>query len=268
VLNSVNISASIVDTRLRTSRVTNLRRVVGLIEQHGDNLGHFLSENEKGRLIPRYLSALSTDIERERVDIFAELDALKLNIDHIKHIVSSQQPLARSTSALEEIDPTSVMEDALRINGAALQQHGIQIERRFGQVAAITADRHQIVQVLVNFVSNAVRSLVEHAAGDKTLVVTIGTEGADGDRIRWQVQDNGVGIPAENLTRIFQFGFTTKRQGRGGLGLHTAALAANLMAGSLHVHSDGIGRGATFYLELPAHAGPKDTQRGPLGLVA
>ncbi|MEP7310463.1 MAG: ATP-binding protein [Acidobacteriota bacterium] len=83
---------------------------------------------------------------------------------------------------------------------------------------------------------------------------------------RWEVQDNGVGIPAENPTRIFEFGFTTRRQGHGGLGLHTAALAANLMSGSLRVHSDGVGRGATFSLELPAQAGQKDPL--PVGLVA
>ena len=64
------------------------------------------------------------------------------------------------------------------------------------------------------------------------------------------VRDNGVGIPAENLQRIFSFGFTTKRDGHG-FGLHSSAVAAQEMDGSLLAHSDGRGNGAEFVLELP-----------------
>jgi two-component system NtrC family sensor kinase len=63
--------------------------------------------------------------------------------------------------------------------------------------------------------------------------------------------DNGVGIAPENLTRIFAFGFTTKKTGHG-FGLHSSALAAKEMGGSLNAFSEGLGRGATFVLELPA----------------
>jgi len=64
------------------------------------------------------------------------------------------------------------------------------------------------------------------------------------------VRDNGMGIPPENLTRIFVHGFTTRKEGHG-FGLHSGALAAREMGGSLSVHSDGPGKGATFTLELP-----------------
>jgi signal transduction histidine kinase len=65
------------------------------------------------------------------------------------------------------------------------------------------------------------------------------------------VRDNGIGIAPENLTRIFGHGFTTKKDGHG-FGLHSGALAAKQMNGSLSVHSDGLGKGASFTLELPA----------------
>jgi signal transduction histidine kinase len=64
------------------------------------------------------------------------------------------------------------------------------------------------------------------------------------------VQDNGVGIPAENLTRIFSHGFTTRAHGHG-FGLHSSANAAKEMKGSLSVRSDGPGKGATFIVDLP-----------------
>ncbi len=62
--------------------------------------------------------------------------------------------------------------------------------------------------------------------------------------------DNGVGIPADNLTKIFSYGFTTKEDGHG-IGLHSAALTAKEMGGALTAHSDGPGKGATFTLDLP-----------------
>jgi signal transduction histidine kinase len=73
---------------------------------------------------------------------------------------------------------------------------------------------------------------------------------AEDSRINIVVTDNGVGIPSENLNRIFNHGFTTRQQGHG-FGLHSGALAAREMGGKLTARSDGSGAGATFTLELP-----------------
>jgi signal transduction histidine kinase len=64
------------------------------------------------------------------------------------------------------------------------------------------------------------------------------------------VADNGIGISPENLTRIFAHGFTTREEGHG-FGLHSGALAAHAMGGSLSAASAGTDQGATFTLELP-----------------
>lgn len=64
------------------------------------------------------------------------------------------------------------------------------------------------------------------------------------------VVDNGVGIAPESLERVFEFGYTTKKKGHG-FGLYSSALAAKEMNGSLHVQSEGLGKGATCTLELP-----------------
>jgi signal transduction histidine kinase len=75
----------------------------------------------------------------------------------------------------------------------------------------------------------------------------------DEDRLRIQVADNGIGILPENLVRIFSHGFTTKKNGHG-FGLHSGALAASQLGGSLTAESEGPDRGATFTLELPLQA--------------
>lgn len=64
------------------------------------------------------------------------------------------------------------------------------------------------------------------------------------------VMDNGTGIAPENLTRVFSHGFTTKKDGHG-FGLHSGALAARELGGTLSAHSDGPGKGAVFTLKLP-----------------
>jgi C4-dicarboxylate-specific signal transduction histidine kinase len=72
----------------------------------------------------------------------------------------------------------------------------------------------------------------------------------ENDRVKIVVLDNGVGIPAQNLTRIFSHGFTTRKEGHG-FGLHSGAIAARELGGSLVAGSEGVGQGASFSLELP-----------------
>jgi signal transduction histidine kinase len=76
---------------------------------------------------------------------------------------------------------------------------------------------------------------------------------ASPDRVSITVADNGVGIAPGNLTRIFNHGFTTKKDGHG-FGLHSGANAAKEMGGTLTARSEGLGKGAELTLELPASA--------------
>jgi signal transduction histidine kinase len=115
-------------------------------------------------------------------------------------------------------------------------------------VSPILADKHKILQILVNLIRNAKYAVSEADCPDKLLTLRL-APGAD-NQVCIQVNDNGVGIPPENLTRIFSHGFTTRRGGHG-FGLHSSALAAHDLGGALSVHSDGLGKGATFTLVLP-----------------
>jgi C4-dicarboxylate-specific signal transduction histidine kinase len=114
-------------------------------------------------------------------------------------------------------------------------------------------NRHKVLQILVNLIRNAKDALAEGAPAEKRLTLGLACNGDD--RVKVTVGDNGVGIPPENLTRIFQHGFTTRANGHG-FGLHSSANAARAMGGSLTVQSDGPGRGATFTLELPRRFTP------------
>jgi PAS domain S-box-containing protein len=250
VLNSVNVSAELVAERVRKSKGVDLTRVVELLEAHQGDLGQFVTTDPRGKHTTAYLAQLAAHLLNERETIAKELDGLRRNVDHIKEIVAMQQNYAKPSGLREAVSVTDLVEDSLRMNTGALGRHGVAVEREFGDVPPINVDKHKVLQILVNLIRNAKYACDESSRSDRR--VTVRVAGSD-DRITIAVIDNGVGIPEENLTRIFHHGFTTRALGHG-FGLHSSALAAKELGGSLTVRSEGTDRGATFTLELPLHA--------------
>ncbi|MEW6307138.1 MAG: PAS domain S-box protein [Verrucomicrobiota bacterium] len=249
VLNSVNVSTSLVADTVRKSKVNSLAKAMKLFQDHRAELGHYLTNDEKGRQLPGYLQKLSEHLADEQAAILKELAGLAKNIDHIKDIVSMQQSYAKVSGVVEIMPVAELVEDALRMNAAALARHDVRVVREFDAVPPLPVDKHKVLQILVNLIRNAKYACDEAGRDEKQLTVRIAGNG--NGCVKIVVSDNGVGIPPENLTRIFSHGFTTRKEGHG-FGLHSGALAAREMGGSLSVHSDGPGLGASFTLELPA----------------
>jgi signal transduction histidine kinase len=174
---------------------------------------------------------------------------MQKNIDHIKEIVSMQQTYATMVGVVEPLDPRTMMEDSLRMNFAALIRHEVMAVREFQPAPPVLGEKAKVLQILVNLIRNAKYACDETDRPDKVVTLRIAPAPTSG-RVQMIVQDNGVGVPAENLTRIFGHGFTTRPNGHG-FGLHSAANAAREMKGTLTVQSAGRGQGATFTLELP-----------------
>ena len=248
VLNSVNIAASEVKERLTKSRLPHLRRSADLLKSHAGDLPRFFSDDPKARVLPSFLGQLSDHLEEENLVLRGEMDTLATNVEHIKQIVAMQQGYAKVFGMAEPLSAAGLMDDALKLAEAGLNRHHIEVARDYEPVPDIVADRHRVLQVLVNIVRNAKQATLAVERPDKRIRVSI--RRLDGDRVGIEVADNGVGISAENLAKIFQHGFTTKKEGHG-FGLHTSVLAAREMKGDLRVHSDGPGQGAVFTLELP-----------------
>jgi signal transduction histidine kinase len=247
VLNSVNVSAEAVAGKVRNFRITSLKQVAELLRKHADHLPEFLTQDPRGKELPGYLVKLADNLSEPQKGILQELTSLQNNIEHIKEVVAMQQNYARRSGMLETLSAVALVEDAINLHNDTFNRHGVALVRDYGEVPPVLADRHKVLPILVNLLSNAKQALAS-AGGDKQLTVRVGQNGCDGVQI--VVADNGVGIPLENLTRIFQHGFTTKPEGHG-FGLHSGALAAREMGGRLTAESEGVGRGAVFTLELP-----------------
>ncbi|HEV8629341.1 MAG TPA: CHASE sensor domain-containing protein [Thermoanaerobaculia bacterium] len=247
VLNSVNVSASLVAEGVKQSQVSSLQRVVELLREHQHDLADFVASDNRGKHLPAYLARLSEHLVADQRAALSELDSLRANIEHIKEIVAMQQSYAKVSGVKETVNVVELVEDSLRMNVGALSRHGVEVVREFGDVPPITVEKHKVLQILVNLVRNAKYACDESARADKRVTLRVANGGGS---VRISVIDNGVGIPAENMTRIFNHGFTTRELGHG-FGLHSGALAANEIGGSLHAFSGGAGTGATFTLELP-----------------
>ncbi|MFH1882496.1 MAG: ATP-binding protein, partial [Planctomycetota bacterium] len=248
VLNSINVSTTVIREKVTSSEVANLEKVASMINEHTDDLGTFLTEHPQGKHIPVYLTEVSKCLQNEQTYIIDKLKVLTENVQHIKDIVSTQQSYAKVLGVEVQTSLSKLAEDAIQINSAGLERHGTRLIREFEELGDVEIDKQRVLQVLVNLVSNAKYALSGCDKKEKLLTIRIYKHGEE--RFRIEVADNGVGISEDNLTKIFSHGFTTKKDGHG-FGLHSSALAAKKIGGSLTVHSDGLGQGATFTLELP-----------------
>ena len=253
VLNSVNVSTGLLIDQIRSSELSSLKKAAALMHEHLPHLAEFLAEDPKGKLLPEYFLNLADQLAAEQNSTRTELELLTRNVDHIKSIVAQQQSYATVSGIIEAIAVIDILEMVVEMNGAALARHRIQVVRNYSAKPLIAADKHKILQILINLIRNAKAALVTSQKDDKRL--TLGVD-LNGDRlVKITVRDNGVGITSENLNRIFSFGFTTKKDGHG-FGLHSGALAAKEIGGSLTAFSEGIGKGAVFTLELPTAERP------------
>jgi len=251
VLNSVNVSATLIAERLGQSRTANLARAAAMLRDKNGGLAEFLANDPKGKLLPAYLADLSQHLEKERQEARAEIELLTRNIEHIKDIVAMQQTYARVSGLSEVLPVESLIEDALQLNMDSFARHHITVVREFDTRRPVTVDKHKALQILVNLLRNAKHAMDESEPNEKRL--TLRTRQQDDSMVSIAVIDTGIGIAPENLTRIFSHGFTTRKDGHG-FGLHSAALAAQQMGGRLLAQSEGPGRGATFVFELPLAA--------------
>lgn len=247
VLNSVNVGIELLREKARTSKSSGLSRVMDLANEHSDDPARYVAEHPKGQIIFPYLTRLGQTLLEEQAQTIEDLDNVQKSVNHINDIVATQQDYARPTAIGEVVPLAPIIDEAIRINHTALDDSQVEIVRDPQEQAATVADRHRVLQIMVNLIRNAQQAFDEIDRDDKRLTIRVL---AVEDKLVIALEDNGPGIEADNLNRIFNHGFTTKKRGHG-FGLHSCATSAMEMRGSLSVRSNGLGCGAVFTLELP-----------------
>ena len=249
VLNSVNVSCEQLKTTLWESRVGGLCKVTQMLREHADDLPSFLTKDAKGRLAPGYLVQVGDVLQQEHGQLREELERLTSKIHLISTVISSQQQYASGRYLTERTDLAQLVDEILAMQDSTLRKSRTRVVKHIRAAAPASIQRAKLAHVLFNLIKNAEEAMVQNAAEDRVLTIEVGGGAAPFIEVR----DRGEGISKENFARIFEHGFTTKPHGHG-FGLHSCASSMHEMGGSLIVHSDGVGCGATFTLRLPASA--------------
>lgn len=251
VLNSVNVSASLVTQKLKRSEIPNLARATEMLRGNSDDLADFLTSDERGKHLGTYLIEAMTCLGQEQNELLNELTGITDGLAHLKQIVSAQQQHAKNGTLRERVAPVELFEQAIAMDLGSSASEQVMIVRQFQEVAPAALDKHKVLQILINLLSNAKKAVAGRRDGERQIVVSTAVVSAEGERmVRFEVRDNGLGIAPDNLAKIFSHGFTTNKEGHG-FGLHSASNAAREMGGNLAVASDGVNQGATFSLNVP-----------------
>lgn len=248
-LNSVRVSASVAQSKVRGFRTDGLQRALNMLGEHQEDLAQFLTGDQRGRQLPTYLTKAVGELVTVQSGLLDELGRMSGGLDHIYSIVRAQQTHAGVTGITQCVAPAQLCEEALEL--CAPQLKDVEVERHLDKSALVSVEKHKILQVLVNLVSNAVQAMSDQPAGQRKLVVRSWKQD---DNALLSVSDTGCGIDPENAPRLFEHGFTTRPDGHG-FGLHNSAIQAVQSGGRLHFESRGRGLGATFTLELPGTKG-------------
>ncbi|WP_428261736.1 sensor histidine kinase [Haliangium sp.] len=248
VLNSVGVSAMMMQAEIKELRSVSLDQAVALMEAHADDLPGFLRHDPQGRRVLALVRALGSHVGAQEQRLRAEGAALQQGVEQLTRVLRAQQVYTRRGGTIETCTAAELVELALSLHAPSWTRAGITIERALQALPPLRIDRNRVIEILVNLIANARRALEDSDRPDKRLVLR--AERASAGRVRLVVEDNGVGIAAEAMPKLFELGFTTKADGTG-LGLHAGANAARSLGGTLRCESEGVGEGARFILELP-----------------
>lgn len=249
-LNSVNVAVNLLGYTLRESKAPSLKRAADLLRDNEDGLVRFLTKDERGRLLPSYLTELADALLRERESLLHEIDLLTRHLEHINAVVATQQKYARPCQVEEPVELTDLLRDAEELLGSSFAKHSVDLVCDCSGVQPLHTDKQKLLQVLINLLKNAVQSAWRAHDGTGGRVHVLAK--CDGpDHIWIEIRDNGVGITPGDRKKLFSHGFTTKEDGSG-FGLHSCANIMKELGGSIEMHSDGPGCGATFTLRVPA----------------
>ncbi len=250
VLNSVHVSAGLINQQLRDFHVDDVGRIADMLEAHHTNLGWYLTQDPKGKKIPEFLGQLSQEFHERHIVALTELTALNDNLDQLEFLLTVGHTPERAGGFKETIEFSRVMDEAVSQHDDELFRMGVHVIREYHPVGNGILETAKLTPILVNLIRNAINSMREVSDRNHRLTLYVLPCPDREAFVRLQVEDTGKGIPTECLTKIFS---PQSREDEASSlpNLHSSAVAAKELGGSLRVWSHGFHQGAMFTLDLP-----------------
>jgi signal transduction histidine kinase len=164
-------------------------------------------------MVPAFLERLGRELEGERDRLVSQQSEMIEHVEHIKQVIAMQNAFAGRKRLVEQAPLDELIELAVRINHGDLDRHAVEVVRHFEKLPEVPVEKHKVLQILVNLISNARRALVEGRETGRRLVLSLGW--SEPGRWRIEVEDNGVGIAPDNLDKLFHSRFTWGTLSRG-----------------------------------------------------
>jgi len=250
VLNSIHVSAGLINHRLREFHVDDVGRVADMLEAHSHDYGRYLTQDPKGKKIPHFLGQLSQELTHNHLHTLTELTTLNYYLEQLEYLLTAGQTPHRAGGFKDTIQFATVMEEALAPHQGELDRMGIQVFREYQRVGEGILEVSKLLRILVNLIRNAINAMREMTGQSHRLTLYVLPCPDREGFVRLQVADTGVGIPSDCLTRVFS-PQVPGTQSDLLPNLHASAIAAKELAGSLRVWSDGPKQGAIFTLDVP-----------------
>ncbi len=247
ILNSLMVSCSLVESRLRHSKIPRLLQAHEVLEQNLADLAAFFTSDPKGELLPQFLLKVGAQLDKDHQLLSTEIRKISEKTHLMRDIIETQQTISKiGGSEIQAV--VQVIEEAISLQSNFLDRHKTLIQRDFRTDKPVRASKAKLIHILVNLIKNATEAMKELDPEKRRLTIVL--EENDEGQVLVKVCDNGVGIRPNDLEKMFTHGFTTKENGHG-FGLHFCASAMEEMRGSISVHSDGPDLGTTFTLVFP-----------------
>lgn len=250
ILNSVNLAGEEIHRISSASKISGLLKANDLLLQHQEDRGEFLTQDARGQKLPDYFIKMGKVLSDEINEINKESKELIKKTTMMKEVISTQQAYAKSGFHSEQLNLSHLVEDALKIQEASLKKWGVKLEKNYADIPECTGQKSKLLQVITNLVKNAKEAMNDNDQYNRPKEMRIDIGMNNDKSVYLTIKDNGCGINEQQLTKIFNHGFTTKETGHG-FGLHTCANAMTEMKGTLKVESEGLQKGATFTVIIP-----------------
>jgi two-component system, NtrC family, sensor kinase len=262
ILNRVDRARILVDESLRTS-IAFLDQLIGTWRQETENGG--LDKVIDGWKRPSEVLVGKNLWEEDLSNVLSVTDGLKSSTElirkdmdfvhsesqRISRIVDKMRSLSRTSVIRENHSATELVRESLEIMADLLEKYRIRVVvQEPGRDPMIHVDKDEFVQTVTNLVRNSLHSIRERGK-EWTGILTVSFR-QEGEKLCIDLEDNGVGITAENQKRLFETQFTTKSKEQGtGLGLSIGRRFMRAAGGDLNLLSSTTQQGATFRIELP-----------------
>lgn len=253
----IGVRLSSLQERLREAPVQDAEQAVAELERGS-------VEPQREAQLKEFVRLACRELARTLGTVEQDVAVMSRQTKVVQSVLAEQLRSARTQHVIETVRLPELIDDALEIVSDAAR-HRLRIERdeSLETLGSLQLARTVLRLVLQNVIINSADAI--RAAGRDRGVIRFAAEiehQTDRALLHLQCRDDGVGIPEENIERIFEKGFSTKsRETNCGIGLHWCANALNALGGRIWASSDGNGRGATLHVLMPVNARETSTVR-------